>query len=271
MANNLSGLISDAFTIYSEAYSKIGTMGVRVVDLDKSPLQPKLWAELVYATRLYRVISPSIVLNDDGDAIIAVYGDISTMNNLLLKLKRAVRLYDSPVFPTPLTEFVFNLADTGGADADATYLTVVTEGNLPNSRRPIAGTGMSITDNGPQGTFVFNNTAAVDSVQVNTAINPVLDINGQIERFFYGSVAITGTRTWSLTNTTNARRLQATFVISGLTPGDSTHDQTLWANTTIFTISGETPSPGVFRPGQDGRYEIIATTYDGVNWVVRIF
>src|SRR6185503_20616650 len=115
MADNLSSLISDAFTIYSESYRKIGQIGVRVVELDKAPSQPRRWNELVYATRLFRNISPSITLNGGGTAIAGVVGDIETMNNLLLKLKRAVKLYDVPVFPTPLTEFVFNLGSGGGA------------------------------------------------------------------------------------------------------------------------------------------------------------
>jgi hypothetical protein len=270
MADNLSSLISDAFTIYSEAYRKIGQIGVRVVELDKAPSQPRRWNELVYATRLFRNISPSITLNGGGTAIIGVVGDIQTINNLLLKLKRAVKLYDVPVFPTPLTEFVINLG-SGGADADATYITVITEGGLPQSRRLSQGAGISLTDNGAQGTYEVGNTAALTSLQFDSSINPVLNLNSLIERLFYGSVAITGLRTWSLSNTTNARRLQAIFSISGLTPGDSTHNQTLWANTVIYTSAGITPSSGVFQPLENREYEIDATTYDGVNWRVNIF
>ncbi len=271
MASNLSALITDAFTIYSESYIKIGELGVDVARLVGSPNQPKKIKQLISCTGLYDVVSPSINLNSGGTAIEGVVGDIQTINNLLLKLKRCVKLYDVPVFPTPLTEFVFNMGSGGGADADATYITVITEAGLPQSRRLASGTGISLTDNGAQGSMQINNTNAIDSIVVNTAINPVLDLNGQIERLFSGSVAITGTRTWSKINDGNTLRLGALFSISGLTPGDSTHDQTFWANSSIFTFSGATPSAGVWQPLQDGTYEIDATTYDGVNWRINIF
>lgn len=270
MADNLSALLSDAFTIYSEAYSKIGELGVKVADLVGSPSQPKKINQLIECTRLFRVISPSIVLNGGGTAIVGVVGSIATINNLLLKLKRCVGLYDVPVFPTPLTVFVFNMG-SGGANPDATYITVITEGGLAQSRRLSPGTGISIVDNGPQGTIEVQNTGALSSVQFDASVNPVLNLAGTIERLFYGSVPISGTRTWSLLQGSNARRLQAQFSITGLTPGDHTHDQTLWANTTIYTVVGATPSAGVFQPLEDGTYEIDATTYDGINWRVTIF
>jgi hypothetical protein len=271
MADNLSYLISDAFTIYSEAYRKIGQIGVRIVELDKAPSQPQRWSELVYATRLFRNISPSITLNGGGTAIIGVVGEIETMNNLLLKLKRAVKLYNVPVFPTPLTEFVFNLGTAGGADVDATYVTVAVEGGLPQSRRLAIGAGLLLSDGGGQGNVTLTNAEVLTSLQFDSSVNPVLDLAGFIERLFYGSTPITGTRTWSLLSATNTKRLQALFSISGLTPGDSTHDQTLWANTTIITSAGLTPSAGVFQPLENREYEIDATTYDGVNWRVNIF
>jgi hypothetical protein len=110
---SLSSLISDAFTIYSSAYSKIAEIGVEVVDLEGSPRQPRKINQLIESTNLYYTISPSIELNDDGDEIIGVNGDVATINNLLLKLKRAVGLYKLPAFPTPLTSFSFNLSDGG--------------------------------------------------------------------------------------------------------------------------------------------------------------
>jgi hypothetical protein len=270
MADNLSSLLSDAFTIYSESYSKIGQIGARVADLVGSPAQPKKINQLIESTRLFRVVSPSITLNGAGTAIVGVVGDVATVNNLLLKLKRCVGLYDVPVFPTPLTEFVFNLG-SGGSDPDATYITVSAEGLLPNSRRLAAGPGVTLTDNGPQGTMEASANSVLTALQVNYAINPVLNLGGLSERLFYGNGNITGLRTWSLSGASNARRLQAIFTISGLTPGDSTHDQTLWANTTIYTSAGITPSAGVFQPLENREYEIEATTYDGVNWRVNIF
>ncbi len=270
MADNLSSLLADAFSIYSEAYIKIGELGDKVADLVGSPSQPKKINQLIECSRLYRVISPSIVLNGGGTAIVGIIGDIATINNLLLKLKRCVGIGELPAFPTPLTEFVFNFGN-GGADVDATYITVITEGGLPQSRRLAAGSGTTITDNGAQGTIEIGSSSALTSVQFDSSVNPVLNFAGMIERLFYGSVAITGLRTWSLSNTSNAKRLQALFTISGLTPGDSTHDQTLWANSTIYTSAGLTPSAGVFRPLENREYEIEATTYDGVNWRVNIF
>lgn len=270
MADNLSALIKDAFTIYSESYIKIGEIGSKVVDLKGKPGQPKKIKQLIEAVALYSVISPSINLNSGGTAIEGVTGDIETINNLLLKLKRAVKLYDLPVMPTPLTEFVFNLGN-GGADPDLTYITVITEAGLPQSRRLAQGSGVAIVDNGAQGTIEISSTAGLSSLQVVYSASPItLNMAGLIERLFYGAGSINGLRTWALSNSSNAKRLQAIFTITGLTPGASTHDQTLWANTVISTVAGIVPSAGVFRPMQDGDYEIEATTYDGTNWKVKI-
>lgn len=269
MATGLASLIADAFTIYSEAVVKIGTWGVRVVELAKKPGQPRLWDELTYATRLLRNIEPSLVLNGGGTAIIGVVGEISLINNLLLKLKRATKLFDLPAFPTPLTDIVINLGSGGGADADATYVTISTEGNLPQSRRIASGTGISLSDGGAQGPITVINTNAIDAVQVNTAINPVLDVNSQLERFFYGSVAINGLRTWSLSNAANAKRISGQFSITGLTPGASTHDQTWPA---AFTMSDARWISGskIWRPIDDGAYEFVAQTFDGTTWKLQI-
>lgn len=265
MADNLSSLISDAFTIYSEAYLKIGRIGLKVVELKGSPLQPKLWAELVYATRLYRVIEPSIVLNGGGTAIIGVVGDIDTINNLLLKLKRAVKLYNGIAFPTPLTEFVF--AFGSGGDTDATYITAVLEGGLANSRKMTQGNGILVTDNGPQGNIVITNTGAIDSVGVAMNASPVnLDLNSLIERWFYGTTNITAAVTFTKSGDSNARKLKINFVIDGLTPGGSTHDLTFWANTK--SSDGRWLPGNKWRPIEDGEYTAEAWTFDGVNWII---
>lgn len=271
MASSLAALITDAFTIYSEAYVKIGTWGSRVVDLDKKPGQPKLWAELTYAAELFGAVTPSIILNGGGTAIVGVIGNIQLVNNLLLKLKRATRLFDLPTFPTPLTDIVINLGfGSGGADADSTFVTVATEGLLANSRRQAAGVGISLTDGGPQGTLIITNTNAIDSIQVDTSINPVLNVNSLLERFFYGSVAITSTKTWSLSNAGNAKRISGEFVISGLTPGASTHDQTWPANFTMSDTRWEQNGSKKWTPIDNGTYEFIATTNNGVTWRLEI-
>jgi hypothetical protein len=267
MADNLSALLSDAFTIYSEAYAKIGRIGWKVADLQGSPTQPKLWNELTYATRLFRVIEPSITLNGGGTAIIGVVGDVELINNLLLKLKRACKLYTEDVFPTPLTGYVFVTGTGGGADADATYITQAIEGGLPNSRRASPGIGISLTDGGPQGNLLITNTAAINSVGVSMAASPVnLDLNSLIERWFYGTTNITGTRTFTLSNTASARGFKLNFVISGLTPGGSTHDLTFPSS--FKSSDGRWLSGQVWRPIEDGEYQAEASTFDGINWII---
>lgn len=265
---NLSSLISDAFTIYSESYAKIGELGSKVVDLNGSPSQPKKINQLIACTRLYRVIAPSIILNDAGDAIEWIVGDVATINNLLLRLKRCVGLYDVPAFPTPLTDFVFNLG-SGGADVDATYVTVVSEGGLPQSRRLAIGAGLSLTDGGALGNVTLVNTNALDSVQVDTSVNPVLDLNGLVERLFYGSTPITGLRTWSLLSATNVKMAFVNFVISGLTPGAGTHDQT-WPSSFKMSDARWNSGTKTWRPIEDGEYQAKITTYDGVNYKLEI-
>jgi hypothetical protein len=105
MARNLSALITDAFAIYSEAYIKIGQLGSKVVDLNGQPRQPAKIKQLIESTMLYKIVSDSINLNDAGTAIEGVIGQVATMNNLLLQLKRSIGLNSIPLFPTPLTVF----------------------------------------------------------------------------------------------------------------------------------------------------------------------
>lgn len=266
MADNLSLLVSDAFEIYSESYAKIGRIGRKIVDLDGAAAQPKLWNELVYATRLFRVIEPSIILNSGGTAIEGVIGEIALINNLLLKLKRACKLYSENLFGTPLTGYEFVIGD-GGGDSDATYITQALEGGLPNSRRAVAGTGISLTDGGPQQNLVITNTGAINSVGVSMAGSPVnLDLNSLIERWFYGTTDITGATTFTKSNDGNARRLKLNFVISGMVFGSSTHDLTFWANTKSSDARWQ--GGGVWRPIEDGEYTAEAWTFDGVNWII---
>jgi hypothetical protein len=270
MADNLSALLSDAFTIYSEAYLKIGRIGLKVSELQGSPLQPKLWKELVYATRLYRVISPSIVLNSGGTAITGVIGDIDTINNLLLKLKRSVKLYSAIGFPTPLTGYIFVVSDSG-SDVDATYITATLEGGLPNSRRILNGNGISLTDGGPQGNMVIVNTAAIDTVAVSLNSSPVnLNFNSLVERWFYGNTNVIAAVTFTKSGDGNARRMKLNFTISGLTPGGSTHDLTFWANTKSSDARWNPGgvNPLKWRPIEDGEYTAEAWTFDGVNWII---
>lgn len=190
-----------------------------------------------------------------------------------MKLKRAVKLYTQNIFPTPLTDivFVFGQGGGGGAGVNSTFVTVLSEAGLPQSRRIAQGDGIAIVDNGAQQTIEIVNSAGLTSLQIDSSVNLVLDMASLTQRLFFGSVAINGLRSWSLQNAGAARRLQVLFSITGLTPGDSTHDQTLWPNTNIFTFSGMVPVPGVWRPIENGEYELIATTYDGINWRVSIF
>lgn len=269
---NLSTLLSDAFTIYSESYVKIGQLGVKVVDLENSPAQPKKTDQLIACTRLYRIIGESIILNDAGTAIKWIVGDVAIINNLLLKLKLCCGLYSLPAFPTPLTEFVFNFGTgSGGATTSATYITVDQEVDLTQSRRLILGGDgiLSLTDGGALGnlSLVAN---LLDIAAIDTSVNPmVINMNSYKERLFKGNANITTTRTWSVSNTTNARRFQFLFTISGLTSGGSTHDQTMPSE---FSMSDArwTTSTKKWRPIDNGVYQAIGTTYDGVNWTLVI-
>jgi hypothetical protein len=275
MADNLSSLIPDAFDIYSGSYIAIGQLGVRVVDLAGKPRQPKMINRLIEATMLYSVVSPSITLNEDGTAISGIIGDVAVINNLLLKLKRSVGLYDLAIFPTPLTDIIIALGGGGGGGAggDETYLTVVTEAGLSQSRRLILGGDaiLELADGGAGGNMVLT-ANILDVASVDTTVSPiVLNMNSLKERLFLGSANIASIKTWSFSNVTNAKRFYFTFVISGTILGAS-HDQTMPANVKmsdarIVPLS----SPKKWRPIDTGEYEAVATTYDnGVTWKLTI-
>ena len=270
MADNLSALLANAFTIYSDAYSKIGRVGLKVVQLKGKPAQPKLWKELAYAVSIFSVIEPSIVLNGGGTAIVGIVGDVDVINNLLLRLKRAVKIFPGNEFPTPLTGYTFVTGESG-ADADASYITAIAEGTLGQSRRLTQGVGISLTDGGPAGNMMVTNTAAISAVEVDTSVSPiVLDMDGLMERFFYGSVPITGLRTWQVINAGTARRIKLNFVISNMTPGDATRDQTFPPE---FKSSDARWHPDVvpyeWRPIEDGEYTAEAFTFNGVDWIIE--
>lgn len=106
---NLYQLIPNAFTIYSDAYARIGEIGFDAVEAaaDNSPRQPVLEDQLIHCASLFYELNSVLVLNDDGDAIIAVNIDTSIVNSLLLQLRDAAGLNTLSQFPTPLTDQEF--------------------------------------------------------------------------------------------------------------------------------------------------------------------
>lgn len=232
MARNLSPLLPDAFAIYSEAYVKIGELGVKVTDLDGSPSQPKKINQLIESTILYGIVSEAIILNDDGDAIIGIKGSVQTTNNLLLKLKRSVGLHSLPAFPTPLTEIVFiNKCECEGGGT---------------------GGGCKVPD------------------QIDTSGSTlVFDMEDECSKMFYGSADIDGHRTWSVLNTSIATDFSFSFVIDGSLNGSS-HDQTLPANFKM-SDARYISSTKKWRPYEAGEYFAKATTFNnGLTWKLEI-
>lgn len=112
---NLYQLIPNAFTIYSDAYAKIGEIGFDAVEAsgDNSPKQPVLEDQLIHCASLFYELNNAIVLNDDGDAIVGLNIDASIVNALLLQLREAAGLNTLSAFPTPLTTLDFNTAING--------------------------------------------------------------------------------------------------------------------------------------------------------------
>lgn len=230
---NTSKLISDGFVIFSQAYSKIGTLAVEVVDLTGKPRQPKKINQLIECAFLFSLIESSIILNDDGDAIAWVHGDVEVINNLLLKLKRACRLYDYNVFVTPLTSIVFsNSCDCdGGGECDDV--------------EQVDTTGATIT----------------------------LPMGVECAKLFLGSADIDGGRVWSITGGSEAKEFTFNFTITGLAAmGDSTHDQTLPSTIKMADARIVPGSPKKWRPYENGEYEARARTYNnGASWIMEIF
>lgn len=173
---------------------------------------------------------------------------------------------------SPPNYYLQNPGSGGGSVAgDETFVTVSTQAALANSRRAVNGRGISITDGGPLGDLTIINTASKDSVSIAMNASPInLDLNSEIERWFYGSTVIEEARTFTKSNDSVARKLKIDFVISGLTPGASTHDLTFWANTkssdSRWNPGGAAPL--VWRPMENGNYEAEAWTMDGVNWKI---
>lgn len=112
---NLYQLIPNAFTIYSDAYAAIGDIGFRAVEAsnDNSPKQPALEDQLIHCSALFYELTNALVLNDDGDAIIAVNIDTAIVNSLLLQLREAAGLNALSVLPTPLTTLNFSAVVNG--------------------------------------------------------------------------------------------------------------------------------------------------------------
>jgi len=112
---NLYQLIPNAFTIYSDAYARIGEIGFEAVEAanSNSPKQPALENQLIHCASLFYELSNALVLNDDGDAIIAVNIDTSVANSLLLQIRDASGLNALSTLPTPLTTTEFNQAISG--------------------------------------------------------------------------------------------------------------------------------------------------------------
>lgn len=187
MATNLSPLLTDAFTIYSEAYTRISEIGVEVAELAGSPRQPRKINQLIEATRLFRVITPSINLNAGGTAIEGITGDVATINNLLLKLKKSVGLYSVPVFPTPLSNIDINLGSNFAINSS--FVTASVESLLPDSRRLVGSGLIVLADGGAQG-----------DLTIGTNVSATNRIIGRITSGAGAAEELTGTQATTLLN-----------------------------------------------------------------------
>lgn len=112
---NLYQLIPNAFQIYSDSYARIGEIGFEAVEAsnNNSPKQPRLEDQLIHCSALFYELTNALVLNDDGDAIIAVNIDTAVVNSLLLQIREAAGLNTLSTLPTPLTITEFNQAVNG--------------------------------------------------------------------------------------------------------------------------------------------------------------
>lgn len=109
-----TGLIKDAFKILSVSYTKIASLGLEVVDLtsDKSRKAQVKSDQLIDCTMLFRRIMDHVVLSDDGSAIVNIqFCDISTINDLMLQLKKRAEIYSFPAYPTPIAIYVIEAGE----------------------------------------------------------------------------------------------------------------------------------------------------------------
>jgi hypothetical protein len=120
-------LIKDAFSILSEANLKIASLGSDIVDQARTPKQPKTIKQLIQVTSLYNILMEHILINEDGDAIVGTIGQSdSTLNKLLLCLKKAAGITSFPALPNPIHSFVTESCcgsslPVGGSEGDLLY------------------------------------------------------------------------------------------------------------------------------------------------------
>lgn len=233
-----SSLLSDAFAIYSMAYYRIGQLGLDVVNQEGKDRQRRTINKLIEATRIFRVVERSIILNDTFDGIAWVRGDVAEVNALLIMLKQACDLYDYNVYQTPLTNIVLvqgcNCENSGGG----------------------GGGG---------------ECGEVSQIDVSEAIL-VFDMEDGCSKKFHALGEIDGTRTWTIANAAEGSEFTFDFVIDNtLSEGASTHDQTMPSYIKMSDARVVQESPKVWRPYAPGRYFARAWTHDaGATWLLQI-
>jgi hypothetical protein len=101
----------------------------------------------------------------------------------------------------------------------------------------------------------------IDRVTVATSGAITLNMNSKVARQFIGDLNISGSKTWSITNITNAVHLIFMFGISaGSAQTLPTGGKYFGDPSNLLDISGD-----VWTPSLDGNY-IFRGNYDGTNW-----
>lgn len=112
-------LIHNAFTILSQAYTRIGAMGLEMIRVGDTPRQPTLMRTLIISTELFSTIMEQVLINDAGDGIAGVIGDnYDALNSLILWLKKETDV-SGIGFPTPLNTRVVTEGQTPGPPGES--------------------------------------------------------------------------------------------------------------------------------------------------------
>lgn len=189
---------------------------------------------------------------DEVDAILYCLLDLSEADEL-------------PTIPGILNEINFQFPQSTTVDLIIQNSSV----DLPVRERLNFRNGLQASDDGSiiHAEFIGGE---YDRLALVTTSSPIaMDMDSRKKRFFVGG-NINGLRTWStIANITAAMEFLVVFTITGLTPGATTHDQTMPADWMMDNQDGRWQGGQKWRPDNDGKY-FGWGVYDGTNWIVQI-
>lgn len=108
-------LIKEALNIIQKSQTRIGELGIEILDAAGSPNQPDLENQLDQAVQRYDLLLKFIEFSDDGESILGTTGDNDSVLNTLLTQMSEILEINELTLPSPIVKITVIESGSGGS------------------------------------------------------------------------------------------------------------------------------------------------------------